>query len=555
MDVAQVIAFYGTGQKTGGRTFLMFRDEEGGIRQVTFGELYEQSLHYANMIQEIKKEQGKAASARYHAGIFAQNTPELIYLLGGCAFSNSTLVGINNAQVGEKLAFDINKIDIDALFVDEVRQPHTERTFLESVLDARDRFGFDHLTTDHIIARKRQVEGHPENIATIEDKLREYAPAFGDFRPAPLEESNAGVIIFTSGTTGAPKGIEVPWKKVFDVGVVSTGILNYTADDISYICMPLNHSNSLYLALMPALLNGAKVLLRRRFSASNFVPDIEASGATVWNCVGDPAQYVLNKIGEDADYAHLPLRTVISTGTNAHNREAFTRVFGLDIFTEIFGSTEVGAITKVDENTPSYSVGRLLRDIRVVGEDGKDKGKPRALAQVDATGRIMNSRESAGEIVVSQESLGASRFAGYYKLPRESAQCVDEQGCYHMGDLGAIVEREGVKYLIFSGRSGDWMRHNGENFVALDVENILRHYEWIDRTLRGNRGSPGRQYGRRSHDYRRGGPCAAGCAGFVCLLQKRAAGLYAPEVYPRCRIIAYDGNPQASERPPEARVL
>ena len=101
-------------------------------------------------------------------------------------------------------------------------------------------------------------------------------------------------MIFTSGTTGAPKGIEVSWRKLYDVGVVSTSILNYGPDDVGYICMPLNHSNSLYLNLMPALLNGARVLLRRRFSASRFLPDIEISGATIWNSVGDPVSYVLS---------------------------------------------------------------------------------------------------------------------------------------------------------------------------------------------------------------------------------------------------------------------
>jgi long-subunit acyl-CoA synthetase (AMP-forming) len=76
--------------------------------------------------------------------------------------------------------------------------------------------------------------------------------------PRPFSPNRTGVIIFTSGTTGTPKGIEVSWRKLFDVGIMSTAILNYGENDVGYACMPLNHSNSLYLNFIPALLNGAK---------------------------------------------------------------------------------------------------------------------------------------------------------------------------------------------------------------------------------------------------------------------------------------------------------
>jgi fatty-acyl-CoA synthase len=260
---------------------------------------------------------------------------------------------------------------------------------------------------------------------------------------------------------------------------MSTTILNYTENDVSYVCMPLNHSNSLYLSLIPALLNGAKLLLRRRFSASNFVGDIERAGATVWNSVGDPVMYVLNTVGEAADYRHLPLRTVVSTGTNARNRKAFTRIFGLDIFTEAFGSTEVGAIATVTPDTPEYCVGKYLpgKEIKILDEF---TGAEMELARVDETGRILNFDRAVGEIVVSQASLGDSAFTGYYHMPKETARRVDEAGFYHMGDLGAAVKIGDGRYIMFLGRTGtDRLRSKGENFSSASVEEIILGYDGV----------------------------------------------------------------------------
>lgn len=473
-NLAQVIEFYGKNSRTRDRTFLMYYDDEGIMREISYGAFLDYSLVYGRMIHAIRKEKGKLDARRFHVGFFMQNTPESVFLLGGCAFTNSTLVGINNAQMGKQLAVDVKNTDIEVLFVDEIAQPKTNRTFLETLVDAHRQWSLGDLYPGFIIARRRQAQRHPGEIKTIEEMVERYRDQ--PFSPVPLDENNTGVIIFTSGTTGAPKGIEVLWKKVFDVGAVSTALLRFTEKDVGYVCMPLNHSNSLYLTMMPALLNGAKVMLRRRFSAGNFVEDITRSGATVWNSVGDPVSYVLSRVGPEADYSHLPLRIVISTGTNAANRAAFTRIFGLEIFAEAYGSTEVGAIAMVTPDTPDYSVGRVLggKDVRILHED---TGAECHVAIVDKDGNIRNFNEAVGEIVVSQASLGNSAFSGYYNLPAESAERVDRHGFYHMGDIGAIEERDGGRYVIFLGRTGtDRLRNKGENFSTASVEEVIRRY-------------------------------------------------------------------------------
>ncbi len=478
MNVAQVIEFYGTDPRSRDRTFLMYRDEEGSLQEVSFADFYNNSMRYGAMIHQIRRERGKLDAPRFHVGFFMQNTPEAVFLLGGCAFTNSTWVGINNAQMGEKLSIDLNKMDIEVVFADEVEQPKTGRTFVESIIDAHNRFGLGDLYPCFVIGRKRQARNHPPGVATLEERLGRCEAE--DFAPVPLNHDSTGAIIFTSGTTGAPKGIEVKWKKLIDVGVGFTSLLNYSERDVGYICMPLNHSNSLYINLVTALLNGAKVLLRRRFSASNFVRDVREAGATVWNSVGDPVMYVLSTVGPEADYSHLPLRTVVSTGTNSANRAAFTRIFGLEIFAEAYGSTEVGAIALVTPDTPDYSVGRVIpgRDVKVVDEfSGKECEPP----VVDEGGKITNFDRAVGEILVRQESLGDSAFSGYYNLPTESAERVDKDGYYHMGDLGALEEKNCARYVIFLGRTGaDRLRTKGENFSTTFVEEIIMRYPGLE---------------------------------------------------------------------------
>ena len=70
MNVAQVIEFYGTDRGTRERAFLMYRDDEGQLKHVSYAAFYDTSLRYAQMIRQIRAEQGKLDQARFHVGSF-----------------------------------------------------------------------------------------------------------------------------------------------------------------------------------------------------------------------------------------------------------------------------------------------------------------------------------------------------------------------------------------------------------------------------------------------------------------------------------------------------
>jgi acyl-CoA synthetase (AMP-forming)/AMP-acid ligase II len=125
-------------------------------------------------------------------------------------------------------------------------------------------------------------------------------------------------------------------------------------------------------------------------------------------------------------------------------------------------------------------VGKLIKDVRIIREG--PGATEAALATVDRDGRIANLGDCAGEIVVSQESLGSSAFTGYYKLPDESSKrmvAVDGREFYRMGDLGAIVSEGGEKHLVFLGRTGDWMRFKGENWSPVDAERVVIRFAGV----------------------------------------------------------------------------
>ena len=413
-----------------------------------------------------------------HVAMLLENHLELLALYGACAYSGMTLFGVNTGLRGETLAGVLNQSGARLLVVDESLWHEVERV--------RDRL--TRIPAENVLVLRTGTGTAPEERDLRARVADEIAPE-GASLEAPgiaIEPERNLMVIYTSGTTGLPKGIVNNHLKFFLIGKAVSSNLGLAPEDRGYACMPLFHSNAMFLGFHPALEACASLALRERFSASGFVPDVLRHGVTWWNYVGEPVHYVLAAIEREHDgdeerilaaVAHHPrnrLRYAVGNGAAPPDIDRFTRWLGLDDMYELYGSTEAAISTFRKKGDPRGSVGEVSDpNVRILRADGRECPP----ADVDPDGKIRNYEEAVGEICRVAPDSGL--FQGYYDNPEANASKYRE-GAYHSGDLGHVVLREGRRFLFFDGRTDDWIRKDGENFSAAQVAWLVQEHPDVD---------------------------------------------------------------------------
>ncbi len=379
----------------------------------------------------------------FHVGVLLENTPEYLFLLAGAALAGAVIVGINPTRRGAELAADIRRADCQLLVTDSAQVGLVDHLDLG-------------LPPDRLLVVDDDAYAH---------RLQGLRASGDEARPA-LPEPTADqlfLLIFTSGSTGGPKAVRMTQGRA----ARAASRVGFSPEDVLYSAMPLFHGNALSAAVLPALASGATLALRRKFSASNFLPDVRECGATFFNSVGRAIAHIVATPPTEHDRDHR-LRYVLGPETSARDKATFTERFGVPLI-EGYGSSENAIVLKPVPDPRPGALGRASPrdDVAVVDPD---TGEELPSAVFDERGRLTNAAACIGELVGRQ---ARSNFEGYYNNPEADAERT-RNGWYWSGDL-AYRDEAGIFY--FAGRTGDWLRVDSENFAAAPVERILARFE------------------------------------------------------------------------------
>jgi fatty-acyl-CoA synthase len=408
-----------------------------GDREWSWAEHVSECARYAAVLAALRQ------PGPFHVGVLADNGPSFSFLLGAAALSGAVLVGLNPERRGAALARDVRLADCQLVLAE-----HRHAGLLAGA-DLGAAAGRVLLLDSPDWSRLLASQGSP-------------APD-----PVPAGPDDLLMLIFTSGTSGEPKAVRCTHAKIAFPGVMLAGRFGLSGRDCVYVSMPMFHSNAIMAGWAVGLAAGATLALRHRFSASGFLPDVRAFGATYANYVGKPLCYVLATPPRPDD-ASNPLRVMYGNEAAPADVAAFAKRFGCAVI-DGYGSTEGGIGIARDPDAPPAALGRLPDGVAVLDPD---TGARCPEARFDSGGRLVNAGEAVGELV---STSGGGMFAGYYNDPGADGQRL-RGGMYWSGDLGYVDE---MGFCYFAGRSGDWLRVDGENLGTAPIERVLLRHRGV----------------------------------------------------------------------------
>jgi fatty-acyl-CoA synthase len=290
-----------------------------------------------------------------------------------------------------------------------------------------------------------------------------------------MTAKDVALYLFTSGTTGLPKAAKITHVRVL---LYMQGFAGATAAgprDRIYNCLPLYHATGGLCAIGAALLTGGCVVLRRRFSATQFWPDIVARKCTVFVYIGELCRYLINLPVQPEERRHA-LRLAFGNGLRPDVWEQMEQRFKIPRILEFYGSTE-GNVSLMNLDGTTGAVGRVppyLRRVfnaRLALFDLTTQAPAR-----DAQGRLIPCRPGeVGEMLGRIGGDARSDYVGYAdktatdrKVVRDAF--VDGDAWFLTGDL---MRQDKRGYLYFIDRVGDTFRWKGENVSTTEVEERL----------------------------------------------------------------------------------
>ena len=415
---------------------------------------------------------------REYVDFQAQNRPQAIYLIApetGLTMSFAELrrasrrlahyLAAQGIKPGEKVALLMhNGYQACRLFVGAMYGGYCVTPLNLLAHAAQLEYVLDHCDARIVFAAPDQMEklqsamtkvGREIKIIECDVDAEEFLP-FEESDPPDVGEEDDALMMYTSGTTGKPKGVVLANRAVVSGGQFVSAAHELGAHDRVMAVLPLYHINAQIVTATATLVHGGSLVLPHRFSASSFWEMVVQHHCTWINVVPTIISYLID--GADPRERGLDISAVrfcrsASAPLPPSQHRAFEEKFRIGVI-ETMGLTETAA--------PCFS-NPLDPLKRKIGSPGQAFGNEAKI--IDTEGRTLPPGE-AGEIMVR----GANVMNSYYKNPEETAKIFTADGWLHTGDIGYLDE-DG--FVFVTGRLKELIIKGGENIAPREIDEVL----------------------------------------------------------------------------------
>lgn len=386
----------------------------------TYSELYRNAQKIAGYLQQQGYQKGDIVAQ------FMLNSDLFMAVYYGVQLAGLTVMPVNTKLATPEVEYIFSHSEAKLLFFDE----KIEQTIATSTHSFKEKI----------------------NVAKIREILKADST---DINSVSLAPDDTAVVMYTSGTTGKPKGVQLSHRNVYETAEIWSESMKMTSMDRMYICTPLFHCAGSHVFAVPTMYRGGAVIIEEAFSPDRTLKNLVETKATIF--FGVPAMYtiLLNK-PELQRYSFEHLRMFVY-GAAPMPYELVKRL------KDTFPKVNVQNCYGQTENSPAASSLIDQDALKKIGSVGRPLPRTE-IKLVDALGEEVALGE-VGEICVK----GPQVMKGYLRNPEETSRTI-QNGWLYSGDLGRFDE-EGFLYIV--DRKKDMIIRGGENIYPIEVEEVL----------------------------------------------------------------------------------
>jgi len=425
---------------------LLYLDE-----RLTWRQLDQRANQYASFFRNRGIAHGEVVA------LMMDNRPDYLFVVLGLSKLRAVAALINTNVTGAGLTHAINVSKPKAVLVGA-----EHAGCVAEVLP----------TLEGVTGRVWSHAEHPKDeVPAVFERIESLIPREPDTSPTGVglpDTAETMCYIYTSGTTGLPKAAIIANKRWLAAAYLFGGaIMRAAPRDIIYVSLPFYHSSAMFAGLGGALVSGAAIAMRRKFSASQFWDDVRNFDASIFLYIGELCRYLLNTPKATHERNHR-LRLGVGNGLRPDIWAQFQKRFGVPLIREFYGATEGNAPIVNFEGRPGM-VGRLKPGQVVVRCDA-------ATGEVyrNAQGFCERARLGDKGMLVAKISKVFS-FDGYVDKSATQKKILND--VFKSGDRyfnsGDLLEIHEDGWVSFADRVGDTFRWKGENVSTNEVAEVL----------------------------------------------------------------------------------